>query len=495
MTKRPAGRNLQRLAQQNQQRRQQTGSGSGSSGSPPPLSMLLPPPTNPMLVARELVARHWTEDAAPCLVHWSGLWWQYRGTHWTPVPDNVVRATLYRFCEDASYVTPDGWAPWLPTKRKIADLFEAFAAVVIVSGQYQQPCWLDDRSTGPIVSVRKGLLDLSSRQLHPHTPRYFGAVSVPFDYDPDAPAPEHWLKFLGQLWPKDAAALCTLSEWFGYTVAGYTNLHKILLMVGPTRGGKGVTARVLRQLIGDANCCSPTLTSLSGAFGLMPLIGKSLAIITDARFNGKNAHTVVERLLSISGEDALTIDRKFQQHWHGQLGARFFVISNELPQLPDASNALTGRFIVLPLESSWFGREDRNLEQRFVSELPGILNWALDELTRLLKNDSRFTQVKAADEMVQAMRDLSSPVSAFVRERCTLGVDEQIAVDDLYQAYRDWCADGEYPRTSKAVFGRDLRAAYPNLRKGRPRAGGNRIQVYSGVALKTEAQADGRLDV
>jgi putative DNA primase/helicase len=492
MTKRPVGRNLQRLAQQKQQHRQQTGSGSGSS---PPLSMLLPPPTNPMLVARELVARHWTEDGAPCLVHWSGLWWQYIGTHWTPVHENMVRATLYRFCEDASYVTPDGWAPWLPTKRKIADLFEALSAVVIVSGQYQQPCWLDDRSSGPIVSVRNGLLDLSSRLLYPHTPRYFGAVSVPFDFDPDAPEPEHWLKFLDELWPEEPEAVDTLAEWFGYTVSGHTNLHKILLLIGPTRGGKGATARVLRQLIGDANCCSPTLTSLSSAFGLAALIGKSLAIVSDARFNGRNAHTVVERLLSISGEDALTIDRKYQQHWHGQLGARFLVISNELPQLPDASAALTGRFVVLPLKRSWLGREDHRLEDGFTAELPGVLNWALAGLARLLKNGSCFTRVETADEMVQTMRDLSSPVSAFVRERCTLSADRQIGVDDLYKAYRDWCADGEYARASKAVFGRDLRAAFPNVRKGRPRESGTRIHVYSGVALKTEAQADGRLDV
>jgi hypothetical protein len=35
-----------------------------------------------------------------------------------------------------------------------------------------------------------------------------------------------------------------------------------------------------------------------------------LAIVSDARFSGDKISTVVERLLCISGEDQLTIDRK-----------------------------------------------------------------------------------------------------------------------------------------------------------------------------------------
>ena len=46
---------------------------------------------------------------------------------------------------------------------------------------------------------------------------------------------------------------CALGEWFGYVISGRLDLHKILLMVGPTRGGKGMIARILSALIGHAN--------------------------------------------------------------------------------------------------------------------------------------------------------------------------------------------------------------------------------------------------
>ena len=140
-------------------------------------------------------------------------------------------------------------------------------------------------------------------------------------------------------------------------ISGRLDLHKIMLMVGPSRGGKGVIGRILTALIGPESVCGPTLGSLGGDFGLQPLIGKPLAIVSDARFTGRDSNIVVERLLSISGEDTLTVNRKYRDQWTGKLPARLHVISNELPKLGDASAAIVGRFVLLPLTYSWLGRE------------------------------------------------------------------------------------------------------------------------------------------
>jgi putative DNA primase/helicase len=78
----------------------------------------------------------------------------------------------------------------------------------------------------------------------------------------------------------------------------------MLLLIGPKRGGKGTIARVLRSLLGHNSVAGPTMASLSTAFGLEPLITKSLAVISDARIGGKtDKSAIMERLLSISGED------------------------------------------------------------------------------------------------------------------------------------------------------------------------------------------------
>ena len=354
--------------------------------------LLLPSPSAPMAVARVFVGGC-LHDNLLTLRHWRAGWWMWQTTHWVEVDDRAVRSILYLFTEHALYRDEEKVERrWAPTRRKIGDLTDALTAICVLPNDVDQPGWLDGAATadGVIVSVKNGLLDVEQQRLMPHTPQFFNQTSVPFDYDPKAPEPRCWLEFLNKLWPKpqpeeQSASISVLSEWFGYIVSGRTDLHKILLMVGPTRGGKGVIARVLAALIGRKNVVGPTLNSLGGEFGLAPLIGKTLAVISDARFAGKDASIVVERLLSISGEDTLTVNRKFRDQWTGKLPSRLHVLSNELPKLGDASTAIVGRIVLLLLSHSWLGREDLKLEHALHADLTGILNWSLKGLQRLAK--------------------------------------------------------------------------------------------------------------
>jgi putative DNA primase/helicase len=438
-----------------------------------------------MEVARTLVAARYTHAAGPTtLRHWRGGWWHWQTSHWIELEQRAVVKAAYEFAEHAFYTDATGQKPWAPNKPKITNLLDALAAIVYTPEQVAMPAWLDGRAyDGLLVSTANGLLDVGNRTLLAHTPIFFNATAVPFEYDLEALQPHRWEAFLAELWPDDRESRDALQEWFGYTISGRLDLHKILLVVGPTRAGKGVTARILGALVGTANVAGPTLSSLNGDFGLAPLLGKTLAVVSDARLNGRNANVVVERLLSISGEDTLTVNRKYREQWTGKLPTRLMLCSNELPQLGDASTAIAGRFIPLLLTRSWFGREDHGLETALQQELPAILNWALDGLARL-STQGRFTRPHGADEAMVALQDLASPVAAFVRDRCARGSDRTVPVDELYQAWREWADDNGHVKSSKQVFGRDLRAAVPGLRVVQQGAEGNRIRVYVGVELR-----------
>ena len=450
-----------------------------------------------MQVARAFVEARCLHDSKPDLLtlrYWCGSFWTWCGTHWTEAEPRTVRAMLYEFTEHAVFWGDKGeLKPWSPNRYKISDLLEALGAIVVLRDDFEQPGWLDGRESGPIVATSNGLLDITSRHLHPHTPMYFGQVSVPFDYDPDAPEPKRWNNFLDELWPDAPDAIDVLGEWFGYVISGRTNLHKIFMMVGPTRGGKGVIARIETALLGKRNVCGPTLSSFGNEFGLAPLLGKSLAIVSDARATATkgSSSVVVERLLSISGEDTLTVNRKYKEQWSGKLPVRLHIVSNELPRLGDASAAIIGRLVLLLTTRSWLGVEDYELEKDLSAELPGILNWALDGLRRLtLDNENHFTRFEAADDAITQMRDLASPVGAFMREKCKLGPAYQVDVDVLYAAFKDWCSVCEYPKSPKAHFGRDLRAACPSVRKTRPRDPNSRHYVYAGIRLRDDGEPD-----
>jgi putative DNA primase/helicase len=459
------------------------GAGTGSDGNNRPV---LPPPSQPMAVARVFVRDHLDRDSVLVLRYWRGSWWRWKTAHWVETEDLVVRKVLYHFTEHAVYASASGLQPWTPNPYKIGFLIDALKIICLLQQDVDQPSWLDGRIVGTIVSVKNGLLHVSSRCLLAHTPQYFNLTSVPFDYDPRAPEPRRWLDFLAEIWPNRPEASDALGEWFGYVISGRTDLQKIFLMVGPTRGGKGVIARILGKLIGPKNVAGPTLNQFSSEFGLAPLITKPLAVVSDVRFAGRNASVVVERLLSISGEDTMTINIKYKSQWTGKLPTRLHMLSNELPKLADASAAIVGRMLLLLTTRSWLGREDLTLEPALGAELTGILNWALDGLQRLtVTNDNIFTRVPDTEEAITAMQDLASPVAAFVREQCEIGVRFQIAVDALYAAYTMWADNNGHRRKAKEMFGRDLVAAFPVITKTRPRKDGDRVWTYAGIRLRS----------
>jgi putative DNA primase/helicase len=376
----------------------------------------------------------------------------------------------------------------------VANVAEALQAVCHLDASIGPPAWLDgteaELPAAEVVAVANGLLHLPTRVLRPHTPTFFSPHSLPFDYDPSAPAPLRWHRFNRELWDDDTESIDTLGEVMGYLLGGGTSQQKLFMMTGPRRSGKGTIGRVLTGLLGVHNTAAPTLASLTTNFGLSPLIGKPLAVISDARLSTRaDGSIAVERLLSISGEDSLTIDRKYREPWTGRLPTRFLILTNELPRFTDSSGALASRFVLLTTSASFYGREDPTLTDALLAEAPGIFNWALEGLDRL-RERGYFVQPETAQEALRHLEDLSSPVGAFVRDRCKVGPAHEVGKDALFDEWKSWCSEeGRDKPGTKAMFIRDLRAAVPGIVPGRTGArGSQRTHVVRGLALERGGQ-------
>jgi putative DNA primase/helicase len=351
------------------------------------------------------------------------------------------------------------------------------------------PKWLNDADLLPaneIFACGNGLLHLPSLMLYSATPNFFGFNASDIEFNPAAPTPEAWNRFLKDLWPNDPDSILLLQQFFGYCLTSDTRQQKILCMVGPKRSGKGTIGRVLKEVVGAGNVTGPTLAKLGSQFGLQSLIGRSLAIIPDARLGRRNDQAVIiERLLSISGEDHQSIERKYLPDWEGRLPTRLVILTNELPQMRDSSAALASRMLVLPLSRSFYGNEDLDLLDKLLLELPGILLFAV-EGWQALQKAGRFAQPASAKEFIQDLEDLSSPIGAFVRDRCEESPDYSTDINALFDAWKVWCGENgyEHPGTVQTL-GRDLRTVVPDLKVTQPRnKDGTRGRVYVGVRLR-----------
>jgi putative DNA primase/helicase len=209
-----------------------------------------------------------------------------------------------------------------------------------------------------------------------------------------------------------------------------------------------------------------------------------LATISDARISGHtDTAAVAETLLSISGEDTQTVERKFLPYWTGKLVTRFLVLTNELPRITDASGALAKRFIVLTLKESFYGREDLALFDKLMPELPGILNWALEGRDRLYTR-GYFVQPSSADELIQEFIDLGSPEATFLKHSTAVEPGKTVTQKDLFAAWKTWCeANGREHSGTAQSFGRNVRAVLPRITTRQLGPAGAQERHWEGLRL------------
>ena len=457
----------------------------------------------PLKTAQSFIKNHYQHGGARTLHYNSGLFYAWTGTRYMQVAEERIKSELYMslsrakiwarkpliFSEEGSDCRD--WVAYTfnPKRKDVEEVLAALKAAAYCANA-QSPRWLGecDGSTyaeEELIAFNNGVLHVPTDTFLNHSPLFFNTNAVPFDYNPNAGDPVKWNKFLDALWDDDLESRDTLQEIMGLLLLPDTKHQKIFGIVGPKRAGKGVIARVVRGLLGPENVAAPTLASLSTNFGMSSLIGKRAAIISDARLSGRaDQHTIAERLLSISGEDAIDIDRKFLTVWTGTLAVRFVILTNEVPRIADMSGALPSRLIFLELKESFYGREDMGLTAKLLNELPAIALWAIRGWKRL-QGRGYFLQPSSAQEVIREMEDLSSPVGAFVRECCVMGVGKEIAKQQMFKAYQLWSRDGGKTITATgATFGRDLLSAtHRKVTSRQPRDAGERQRVYAGITL------------
>jgi putative DNA primase/helicase len=455
--------------------------------------------------------------------HWRGEFYSFDRCVYTKQVDEELRSELTRFLNNLLH---DDWhkgsdnklvsdpKPLRVTRAVVAETLAQMQALTQVLGRQEMPCWLGDTDGRPdprnIVAFQNGLLDAAAfacgtASLHPSTPEWFSEVALPCRFDPEAACPQ-WIKFLDEALSGDKELIGLLQEWFGYVLTGDTSQQKMLWLHGRSGAGKGTITRVLQEVVGQRNCVSFNLFSLTQPFTLSAFMGKTLAVSADAELSkDTDSRRAIEMLKAISGEDSQLVDRKNRDLLSNiRMKTRLVVVVNEFPSLPDAAGALRRRSLIIPFDKRFDAVADPHLGDKLTSEIQGIVTWSLAGLARL-RRQGRFSKTKRGADMEERLLTLCNPIRAFVEECCTLDDAETDRIDEkpmmapkgrLYQTYRNWCTASGHSPMSKPRFGEAILNTFDGVKARRMGGDTSREQCYEGIEIeetcKYAAQPDGQ---
>lgn len=453
--------------------------------------------SGPMNHARIFLDSHYTSEEGYSLVHYADEFYVYVGTHYEVIEESTVRAKVYAFLDKCQKPAKQGsLAPFNPAPASVSAALDAIKSLAHLPNHAntKPPIWLAGYAdvkpaASKLISLMNGIFHLEDSILLPHSQGFFTQNSLPFAYNPAAQCPT-WMKFLDDIWPDDQESKEALQEMFGYILCGDTKQQKFFNLIGPRRSGKGTINKVLVSLLGQHNTVAPELGELCDTFGLQPWLGKLLASFTDARAPERNRSAVVSQLLRIVGGDTITVNRKNKDAWNGYLPTRLVIYSNEVLQLTENSNALTGRMIVLKMTKSFFDKEDTELAHKLEQELGGIFNWAMEGLKRRLARGGHFLQPTSGKEYLDLMEELGNPMKPFSDEVIEFDPKSWVRKEDVFACWKHWALKKSMSAGTEQAFKRRFLAATQEkyVTSYQLQINGERSQVYMGVKLTPKAQ-------
>ena len=447
--------------------------------------------------ARTFLDNYYTSEEGYHLVHYADDFFIYVGTHYEVIEEATIRSKVYAFLDKCQKPAKQGaLAPFNPSPASVSGAIDAIKSIVHLANHpnTKPPIWLEGYaqskpSASKLISLMNGIFHLEDSILLPHSLGFFTQNSLPFAFNPASDCPT-WMKFLQSVWPDDQESIDALQEMFGYILSGDTRQQKFFNIIGPRRSGKGTINKVLVALLGQHNTVAPELGELCDTFGLQPWLGKLLASFTDARAPERNRSAVVSQLLRIVGGDTITVNRKNKDAWNGYLPTRLVMYSNEVLQLTENSNALTGRMIVLKMTRSFFNNEDTELSHKLEQELGGIFNWAMEGLRRRVTRGGHFLQPTSGKEYLDLMEELGNPMKPFADEALEFDGLAYVRKDDMFACWKHWALKKSMAPGTEQAFKRKFLAATQEqfVRSDRLQINGERSQVYVGVKLNNKAQ-------
>ncbi len=313
---------------------------------------------------------------------------------------------------------------------------------------------LDAANSPDYLCLRNGLYEWETGRLHPHTPDHFFTYQVPHYWSPEATCPKIDAFLLRALPGEAERAL--FWQWAGYCLVPGNPLKRALMIEGEKDAGKTVALHIIKHILGEENTSTVSLQDISdNRFAVAELVGKLANIADDVSATSIKASG---RFKAITGNGAITCERKGKDPFSAVIGAKLIFTANDLPGTPDMSNAFFGRWHVLKFDNVVpQGEQDTGIWDAVTS--PEEMEGALQRAIAAVPGPAGFVVPESVAEAVDAYQEDADSVFGWIRQECTPDDQAFTPRADTYAAFIRW-AEGERRGVMKMPsFCRRLRAA------------------------------------
>ena len=304
------------------------------------------------------------------------------------------------------------------------------------------------------VNFKNGVLDIGTREVFTHTESFGFRSVLSADYDAHALCPT-WEEFLSSVTLGDEKLIKILQEFTGYIIGtSDCRYQKGLALMGTGSNGKSVFVNILKKLVSREGFSSLSLEDMNNPQNRLLMEGKMVNFAEENSYRDAFKNTSVMKNMVTGGE--ISVKRLYAQPYQYENTTKLVMLFNKLPRTGDDSEGFFRRFVMVPFDATFsdeLGNRDVFIENKLEKELPGILNWAIEGLDRLV-HQGFFTQSERSDKLLKEYKEEAMPITEFIEDNISYGGSLELVRDDAYAEYVQWTRDAgiNYVMTRAQMF-------------------------------------------
>lgn len=402
----------------------------------------------------EMTLRRSFNGGKDLIYNYNSQFWTYNGVYWQTVSKEYIGKFVIQ--------NLDALRKKMTVKQSENELVtNAVNLIARLKATADDPLDLKCKPK-PIINCLNGELWLNSKgdykfKKHKAESHLINVSNVKFNPKATCPKYEAALRETFKKLPDCEDVMRHFYEIIGYILHPEKRPAQFFLFRGHGSDGKTTQMKIISALLGDAVLPESIERFATGNFAdshaTSSLVGKLLVYDDDLDKN----FTLPDGTMKKLAEDGLiTANPKGAQPFTFTKICTVVMCCNGVPKTKDMSRGIRRRAQVVPFTRG-FGYDDEDNENTvnlniadeiIETELPGILNKALEGLKRL-KQRGYFKEPQSCLDAKNAWLDCANPVAGFIRDRVDITkhyTADKIPFNDLYSKFVDYCAEQNITR-------------------------------------------------
>ena len=330
-----------------------------------------------------------------------------------------------------------------------------------------------------LICTQSGTINLNTQEVQPNEKMNMISMSTGCNISHNQPT--RFLQFLNEIFDNKKEIIHYIHKALGYSISDSAREQCMFILHGDGNNGKSLLLDIIKSALGSYGITSKPQLLTEQKFGsqnteeIARLKGKRFVAVEEIKEGDKLDEQLVKSLTSGIGNQVARFlyGNSFEFTFKGKI----WMATNYEPVIRGTDKGIWRRIVKIPVTTDFTGREDKDLHDKLLQELPEILGWLLEGYKLYMKEG--LIQPEEIKESIKDYRENMDIVQQWINEYCDCKSDYYERANTLYDNFRAFCQRRDQ-RTTQTAFGRNLTKKFKKYNTGS-------CIVYIGIRLKKEA--------